>query len=106
MGCTHRDAYRGDALRAVGELAMVLPDDAYSRLNDIIDVIKENLVPKRCAQYKVLIDRKMDHVEDALNCFTHMSCALKGRFTDKISSLCQDVQFLLSSDVAICSGNQ
>ena len=47
MACTARDTYRGDALKAVGELAMVLPEDAYLRINEIVDLIKENLVSKR-----------------------------------------------------------
>lgn len=32
-----------------------------------------------------------NNVKEALNCFTHMSCALKERFTDKIAKLCNDV---------------
>lgn len=95
MACTTRETYRGDALKAVGELAMVLPDDAYLRINEIVDVIKENLVPRRCDLVWNLIDRRGDNVKDALDCFTHMSCALKERFTDKISLLCKDVRCIL-----------
>jgi len=43
MSCIHRDAYRGEALKAVGELALVIPDDAYSRLDVICSIIKESL---------------------------------------------------------------
>lgn len=91
MACTARDTYRGDALKAVGELAMVLPEDAYLRINEIVDLIKENLVSKRSNSIEGLIARRGDNVKDALDCFTHMSCALKEQFTDKISYLCKDV---------------
>lgn len=43
MSCMHRDTYRGEALKAVGELALVIPDDAYSRLDVICSIIKESL---------------------------------------------------------------
>ena len=47
MSCCHRDTYRREALKAIGELAMVLPDDAYNRLDSICAVVKENLNPKK-----------------------------------------------------------
>ena len=40
MSCCHRDTYRREALKAIGELAMVLPDDAYNRLDSICAVVR------------------------------------------------------------------
>ena len=43
MQCMTKDAYCGEALKAVGQMALVVPDDAYSRLDPICAVIKESL---------------------------------------------------------------
>lgn len=94
MSCCHRDTYRREALKAIGELAMVLPDDAYNRLDSICAVVKENLNPKKWGSWGPITNRKPGAVREALNCFTHMSCALKERFTDKIAKLCNDVAVL------------
>ena len=98
MSCCHRDTYRREALKAIGELAMVLPDDAYNRLDSICAVVYENLNPKKYGEYLQITNRKPGAVREALNCFTHMSCALKERFTDKIAKLC--------NDVAVCGGSE
>lgn len=98
MSCCHRDVYRGEALKAIGELALVLPEDAYNRLDSICSIVKENLNPKKWARRVVLRRRKPSAVREALNCFTNMSCALKERFTDKIAKLCNDVRATCGGD--------
>lgn len=47
MSCTHRENFRGEALKAIGQLALVLPDDTVNRLDDICNVIKECLNSKK-----------------------------------------------------------
>lgn len=47
MSCCHRDVYRGEALKAIGELALVLPEDAYNRLDSICSIVKENLKDRK-----------------------------------------------------------
>ena len=54
MTCTHRENYRGKALKSIGELAIVLPDDAMSRLDDICKVIKECLNAKKFILFYLL----------------------------------------------------
>lgn len=93
MSCTHRENYRGEALKAIGQLALVLPDDTVNRLDDICNVIKECLNSKKSVFWLFLISRKTRYpcVKEALDCFTNLSCALKERFTDRITRLCNDV---------------
>ena len=43
LSCLQKDTYRGEALKAIGALALVVPDDAYSRLDIICGAIKESL---------------------------------------------------------------
>ena len=47
MSCTHRENFRGEALKAIGQLALVLPDDAMNRLDDVCNLIKDCLNVKK-----------------------------------------------------------
>lgn len=93
MSCTHRENYRGVALKAIGQLALVLPDDAMNRLDDICNLIRECLNAKKLVLIRGIMNRKTRYpcVKDALVCFTNLSCALKERFTDRITRLCNDL---------------
>ena len=59
MQCTMKDVYRGEALKAVGQIALVIPDDAYSRLDSICNVIKESLNSYRYV-FEWMNDRKSE----------------------------------------------
>lgn len=98
MSCTHRDNFRGEALKAIGQLAKVLPDDTMSRLDDICNVIRECLISKKLDSSILVMYRKTRFpcVKEALDCFTNLSCALKERFTDRITRLCNDVSIAYS----------
>lgn len=52
----------------------------------------------------ILIHRNCRYpcIKEALDCFTNLSCALKERFTDRITRLCNDVGNELNRMINSC----